>query len=125
MVLYRVRACDAASHAAANARQTSDEQAEVTEQKMQMRVRECGDRILIELDGVAGRQQSVLRALDEYRRGSHRDEALAVADVSVRAGSKAMRISLRAREGQPVAADTVYRCLREGLYSQPLAADPF
>lgn len=91
---------------------------------MLMRVRESGDRILVEIDGVAGRQQSVLRALDEYRRGSHRDEALAAADVSVRAGSRAMRISLRARQGQPVAADTVYRCLREGLYPRPLAAEP-
>lgn len=91
---------------------------------MLMRVRECGDRILVELDGVDGRQQAVLRALDAYRRGGHSDEALAVADVTVRTCSKAMRISLRARQGQPVTADTVYRCLREGLYPQPLAAEP-
>lgn len=91
---------------------------------MQMRVRESGDRILVELDGVAGRQQSVLRVLDAYRRGSHRDDALAAADVSVRAGSRAMRISLRSGQGQPLAADTVYRYLRDGLYSQSMAAEP-
>lgn len=91
---------------------------------MLMRVRESGDRILIELDGVAGRQQSVLRALDAYRRGNRHDDALAVADVSVRARFKAMRISLRVRDGKPVAAVTVYRCLREALYPQPSTAEP-
>jgi hypothetical protein len=109
---------------AASAAQILMKPAAITEKAMLMRVRECGDRILVELDGVDGRQQAVLRALDAYRRGGHSDEALAVADVTVRTCSKAMRISLRARQGQPVTADTVYRCLREGLYPQPLAAEP-
>lgn len=86
---------------------------------MLMRVRENGDKVLIELNGIAGRQQSVLRALSECR-GSD-DAGLATADVSVRAGANAMRISLRARPGLRVEPTTIYRCLREALCGRPAA----
>jgi len=84
---------------------------------MLMRVRESGDRVLIELTGVGGRQQSVLRALSACREGSGRDEAMASADVSVRAGGNDMRISVRPRPGLRVEPTLIYRCLRDALFA--------
>ncbi|MCU0950353.1 MAG: hypothetical protein MUC68_04665 [Burkholderiaceae bacterium] len=86
---------------------------------MLMRVRESGDRIVIELSGVAGRHESVLRALSACRQGSTRDEAVAAADVSVRAGANDMRICLQARDGLPMAPDLIYRSLRQALFADP------
>ncbi len=88
---------------------------------MLMRVRESGDRVLIELSGVAGRQQSVLRALSACREGSGRDEAMAAADVSVRAGANDMRICLQARNGLKVEPSLIYRCLRDALFADVAA----
>lgn len=88
---------------------------------MLMRVRESGDRILIELTGVAGRHQSVLQALSACREGSTRDEAMAAAEVSVRAGANDMRICLQSRHGQKVEPSVIYRCLREALFSHRAA----
>lgn len=87
---------------------------------MLMRVRETGDSIVIELSGVAGRHESVLRALTACRQGSTRDEAMAAADVSVRAGANDMRIRLQARQGLPMEPGLIYRCLRQALFAEPL-----
>jgi len=86
---------------------------------MLMRVRENGDRVLIELTGVAGRQQSVLQALSACREPAADDEGLATAEVSVRACANDMRISLRAQPGLRVEPTKIYRCLREALLGAP------
>jgi hypothetical protein len=90
---------------------------------MLMRVRERGDEVHIELTGVAGRQQRVLKALTECRRyAGGADEPLDRADVSVRAGSNDMHIRLKGRNGVRFEAMTIYRCLRQALIERP--ADP-
>lgn len=82
---------------------------------MRMRVSEEGDRVLVELTGVAGRQQSVLRALSACREPEACQPALAAAEVSVRATGSDMRITLRARAGERIEPASLYRCLRDGL----------
>lgn len=90
---------------------------------MLMRVRERGDEVHIELTGVAGRQQRVLKALSECRRDAGAaDQSLDRADVSVRAGANDMRIRLKGRDGLRFEASTIYRCLRRALIERP--ADP-
>jgi hypothetical protein len=84
---------------------------------MLMRVRENGDRILIELTGIAGRQQSVLRALSECRDGHGDDGGMATAEVLVRANANDMRISVRAKPGLHVEPMQIYRCLRDALFA--------
>jgi hypothetical protein len=74
---------------------------------MMMRVRELGNEIHVELTGVAGRQQNVLRA-----------DSAQVA-VSVRAGANAMHICLKGRDGRRFDAEAVYRCLRAALLERP------
>jgi hypothetical protein len=96
------------------------------EQAMMLRVRERGDEVLIDLDGVAGRQQIVLQALTECRqiRASESEPHL-VTDVSVRAGANAMRISLKGRAGLRYETQAIYQCLRSALLnrlSAPAAA---
>jgi hypothetical protein len=88
------------------------------EQAMLMRVRESGDNILIELTGIAGRQQSVLRALSACREQTADDPALATAEVSVRSSSNDMRIRLRPQPGLRVEPTTIYRCLRPALMGE-------
>lgn len=90
---------------------------------MLMRVRERGDEVHIELTGVAGRQQRVLKALTECRRdASGTEQPLDRADVSVRAGANDMHIRLKGRDGLRFEAMTIYRCLRQALIERP--ADP-
>jgi len=90
---------------------------------MLMRVREQGDEVHIDLTGVAGRQQRVLKALTECRRDAGgAGEPLDRADVSVRAGAHAMHIRLKGRNGVRFEAMTIYRCLRQALIERP--ADP-
>lgn len=90
---------------------------------MLMRVRERGDEVHIELTGVAGRQQRVLKALSECRRDAGgADQPLDRADVSVRAGANDMHIRLKGRDGLRFEAMTIYRCLRQALIERP--ADP-
>jgi hypothetical protein len=90
---------------------------------MLMRVHERGDEVHIELSGVAGRQQRVLKALTECRRdASAANQPLDRADVSVRAGSNDMHIRLKGRNGVRFEAMTIYRCLRQALLERP--ADP-
>jgi hypothetical protein len=84
---------------------------------MMMRVRELGNEIHVELTGVAGRQQSVLRAINQCQKtayGDSPDDEQQVA-VHVRAGTNAMHICLKGRDGRRFDADTVYRCLRAAL----------
>lgn len=83
---------------------------------MQMRVREMGDRIYVELSGVAGRQQSVLRAVSQCRLATAGSDPLNAADVSVRAGANDMRICFQSRPGLTVEAATVYRAFRNALF---------
>lgn len=90
---------------------------------MLMRVRERGDEVHIELTGVAGRQQRVLKALSECRRDAGgANQPLDRADVSVRAGANDMHIRLKGRDGLRFEAMTIYRCLRQALIERP--ADP-
>ena len=84
---------------------------------MMMRVRELGNEIHVELTGVAGRQQTVLRAINHCQKAACGDDpgnAKQVA-VQVRAGSNAMHICLKGRDGRRFDADAVYRCLRAAL----------
>lgn len=94
---------------------------------MQMRVREQGDEVHIELLGVAGRQQRVLQALSDCQRNSGAsatDQALAPADIRLRVGANGMRILLKGREGRRFEAVTIYRCLRQALIEQPRSTAP-
>ncbi len=87
---------------------------------MLMRVRERGDEVLVELTGVAGRQQRVLKALNECRRSAGcADRPLDLADISVRAGSNDMHIRLKGRDGVRFEAMAIYRCLRQALIERP------
>lgn len=91
---------------------------------MLMRVRERGDQVLIELTGVAGRQQSVLQALSQCREGSGRDAAISAANVSVRASTNDMRISVQSQAGLPVETTRIYQCLRDALFAGSALAGP-
>jgi hypothetical protein len=87
---------------------------------MFMRVRELGDEIQIELTGVAGRHERILRAVFECRQSAARtDGSGGLPEVSVKTRSNAMRISLRAADGLQVQPDAVYRSLRAALFTAP------
>jgi len=95
---------------------------------MQMRVREQGDEVHIELIGVAGRQQRVLQALNECQRSacgcSSDDQPLNRAEINVRAGANDMRIRLKGKDGLRFEAVAIYRCLRHALIEQPQTPTP-
>lgn len=89
---------------------------------MLMRVREQGDEIHIELTGVAGRQQSILQAVFECRQSAARhvpdaEEPTYWPEVSVRAGSNAMRICMKSRQGLRFEPAVIYHSLRQALFS--------
>jgi len=90
---------------------------------MQMRVREQGDEVHIELTGVAGRQQRVLQALNECQRSACgcADDAppFTRAEINVRAGANDMRIRLKSSNGLRFEAAAIYRCLRHALIERP------
>ncbi len=91
---------------------------------MQMRVREQGDEVHIELTGIAGRQQRVLQALTACQRaacGCTDDAQMGRAEINVRAGANDMRIRVRGRDGLRFEATAIYRCLRHALVEQPQA----
>jgi hypothetical protein len=91
---------------------------------MQMRVREQGDEVHIELIGVAGRQHRVLQALNECQRsacGCSDEQAMTGAEINVRAGANDMRIRLKGRNGMRFEAAAIYRCLRHALIERPEA----
>jgi hypothetical protein len=84
---------------------------------MMLRVREQGEEVQVDLDGVAGHQQRVLLALSECQRRA----CLGLAqpsqpeEVSIRSGSDRMRIRLKGREGHRCEAAAIYACLRAAL----------
>ena len=82
---------------------------------MRLRVREQGDEVHVEVDGVAGRQQRVLLALTECQRMAGNPHTSLLGDVSIRAGADRMRIRLKGRDGLRLEAMAVYRCLRDAL----------
>jgi hypothetical protein len=83
---------------------------------MQLRVRNQGDEVHVDVDGVAGRQQRVLQALNECQRlASCSPLTSALGDLSIRAGADRMRIRIRARDGLCLEASAIYRCLRDAL----------
>jgi hypothetical protein len=89
---------------------------------MQMRVREQGDEVHIELTGVGGRQERVLQALNECQRsacGCADEPAIGRAEINVRAGANDMRIRLKGTNGLRFEAEAIYRCLRHALIEQP------
>jgi hypothetical protein len=92
---------------------------------MRLRVRELGDEVHVEVDGVAGRQQRVLAALNECQRlaGGAQASPAALGDVAIRAGADRMRIRLKGREGLSFEAATIYRCLRQALVERSAAAE--
>jgi hypothetical protein len=91
---------------------------------MMLRVREKGDDIHIDVDGVAGRQQRVLQALSEcQRRVFGADDSPAVlAGINVRAGANMMRIRLTGHDGRRFEATAIYQCLRDALLDRGLPA---
>lgn len=88
---------------------------------MMLRVRERGDELLIELTGVAGRQQRVLQALSECQRGGIEGGPASPAQVSVRAGANDMRIRLRSSDAFRFEATRIYYCLRQALIERSSA----
>lgn len=94
---------------------------------MQMRVREQGDEVHIELLGIAGRQQHVLQALNDCQRsacGCAGDQPFGRAEINVRAGANDMRIRLKSKDGLRFEAASIYRCLRHALIERPQAPVP-
>ncbi len=91
---------------------------------MMLRVREQGDEVFIDLDGVAGRQQRVLQALTECQRRVYGagDALTVLAGITVRAGADKMRIRLTGREGLRFEATAIYQCLRDALLNASVPA---
>jgi len=81
---------------------------------MLMRVRERANEVQIELSGVAGRQESVLAALDACQRCTSRASSTP-ASVSVRARADGMQVRLRPSDGEKLDVQEIYRCLRRAL----------
>jgi hypothetical protein len=92
---------------------------------MMLRVRERGDEVHIDVDGVAGHQQRVLQALTECQRRAYGglDVPSALSGVNVRAGANMMRIRLQGRGGLRLEASAIYQCLRAALLERKLPAD--
>jgi len=91
---------------------------------MKLRVRERGDEVHVDVDGVAGRQQRVLLALTECQRLAGHPLPSGLSDVSIRAGADTMRIRLKGRDGLRFEAAAIYQCLREALIDRRSAQDP-
>lgn len=94
------------------------------EAAMMLRVREKGDVVFIDVDGVAGRQQRVLQALTECQRRVYGTTGApsVLAGINVRAGANMMRIRLTGREGLRFEATAIYQCLREALLRSSVPA---
>jgi hypothetical protein len=82
---------------------------------MRLRVREQGDEVHVDVDGVAGRQLRVLQALSECRRRAGHSPASALSDVHIRSGASRMHIRVKGHDELRLEAATIYRCLREAL----------
>ena len=89
---------------------------------MRLRVREQGDEIHVEVDGIAGRQHYVLQALAECQRRTGVLHAPSMGDVRIRAGADRMRIRLKGRDGLRFEASAIYVCLREALIGRSTGA---
>ena len=91
---------------------------------MMLRVRERGDEVHIEVDGVAGRQQRVLQALNECqkRASGGREMASNLGGINVRSTANMMRIRLTGRDGLRFEATAIYQCLRDALLERKLPA---
>ena len=81
---------------------------------MLMRVRERANEVQIELSGVAGRQESVLAALDACQRCIAGGSSTP-ASVKVRARADGMQVRLRPSDGEQLDVQEIYRCLRRAL----------
>ncbi len=91
---------------------------------MRLRVREQGDEVHVDVDGVAGRQQRVLQALSECQRRAAGSQVSALSDVKIRAGANRMRIRMKGRDGLRLEASAIYQCLREALLERSAAGAP-
>jgi len=91
---------------------------------MRLRVREQGDEVHVDVDGVAGRQQCVLLALSECQRRAAGSHVSALSDVNIRAGANRMRIRIKGRDGLRLEASAIYQCLREALVERSAAGAP-
>jgi len=92
---------------------------------MRMQVSEHDNEVLIELHGVAGRQQHILQMLTQGAPGRPSvlgDTALDTTIIAVRAGNDGMRIRLKRRDGGLLQAGNIYRFLRQALLEA--APDP-
>ncbi len=91
---------------------------------MRMRVSERQNEVRIELSRVAGRQGSVLAALNACRSSCTCSGGLGAssAALSVRARGDELQVSLRPAAGQQLDVGEIYRCLRRNLieHTQPL-----
>ena len=81
---------------------------------MLMRVRERANEVQIELSGVAGRQESVLAALDACQR-CIAGVGTTPASVRVRARADGMQVRLQPSDGERLDVQAIYRCLRRAL----------
>ena len=94
---------------------------------MRLQVEEHGGEVYIEVNGVAGRHECVLRALTVCSKaecGPGDRASLLPQDVSVRAGSDNIRIRLRRRGDLRLEALTVYRCMRHALIEEGVLTRP-
>ncbi len=89
---------------------------------MKLRVREEGDDIHIDVEGVAGRQQRVLQALTECQRRMHGtgQASTVLAGIRIRAGANTLRIRIAGRNGVRFEAAAIYQCLRKALLDRAL-----
>ena len=83
---------------------------------MKMQIREDGSDILIELQGLAGQQQRILRALLESEANFAHGLPIAPSRVYVRAGADRMQVRIRSEAGETLDTVALYRQLKAVLY---------
>ncbi|HUN93775.1 MAG TPA: hypothetical protein VMU33_17135 [Burkholderiaceae bacterium] len=93
---------------------------------MRLAVRVQSGEVLIELTGVAGRQQRVLNLLAELRdglpaMGAH--PACPPASLALRTGGNAMTIRVSSHGAEPIRAEAIYGWLRRALVADSAARD--
>jgi hypothetical protein len=90
---------------------------------MLLRVRERGDEVHVDVDGVAGRQQCVLNALSELQRGAGASADGTAGRLSIRASADTLRIRFRQRGSARIDATAIYWRLREALLERAAPPD--
>jgi hypothetical protein len=92
---------------------------------MRMRVSERQNEVRIELSRVAGRQDSVLAALNTCRKTCTCSGGLGESNaaLSVRARGDELKVSLRPTPGQQLDVGEIYRCLRRNLVEHSRCLD--